>query len=179
MAGLLFLLFEVRTWKWLDLSMDNGLRQSAQRLLDSTNITKILSQFGEVYIIGSFAFDLMTEPDIDLVVITDKPKIMSEEALSTVSKMHLFQKLEYGDFEKFPKENRPPFYILNMKTPFDGQAFEIETWFLPEIDKQLEFVEMMKNITEEQKQEIIRLKLNRRSKHKLSSFEIYKQVLRA
>jgi hypothetical protein len=41
-------------------------QQSACDLLHSTNIIDILKLFGEPYIVGSYAFDLMTEPDIDL-----------------------------------------------------------------------------------------------------------------
>lgn len=161
--------------------MEYNLKLSAKKLLDSTNIIQILSQFGKVYIIGSYAFDLMVEPDVDIIVITNTPKQNSENALSKISKLHLFQKLEYGDFENFPRADRPPSYILNMRTPFDGKLFEIESWFLPTAKEELKLVETMKNINEEQKQKILQLKLNRKkkgiSKHQLSSFEIYKQVL--
>ncbi len=123
----------------------------------------------------------MTEPDIDLVVIANNPKQASEEALSHISKLHLFQKIEYGDFQKFPRENRPPFYIFNMRTPWEGDSFEIETWFVPEAKEKLDFVEKMKNISHEQRQKILELKLERKNngidKKKLSSFEIYKKVL--
>ncbi len=160
--------------------MEN-LQKSAEKLLDSTNILKILSAYGEVHIVGAFAFGLMTEPDIDLVVITSDPKKSSEEAVSDISKFHLFQKIEYGDFQKFPRENRPPFYIVNMRTPWENESFEIETWFVPEAKEKLDFVEMMKNISVEQKQKILELKLERKKngvdKKKLSSFEIYKKVL--
>ena len=54
--------------------MSTSLKSSAQKLLDSTKIIQTLSNFGEVHIVGSFAFDLMTEPDIDIVVITNDPK---------------------------------------------------------------------------------------------------------
>ncbi len=161
--------------------MRNQLKNFAENLLISTNIFKILSKFGEVHVVGSYAFDLMTEPDIDLVVITNDPKKSSEEALEYISKQHLFQKIEYGDFQKFPKENRPPFYIFNMRTPWEGEVFEIETWFVPEAKGSLDFIETMKNISDKQKQEILELKLERKKKgvdkNKLSSYQIYKKVL--
>lgn len=161
--------------------MDQRIKNAATKLLESTGILNILAQFGEVHIVGSYAFDLMTEPDIDLIVVTNNPRKSSEEALAYVSKLHLFQKLEYGDFQKFPREKRPPFFIFNMRTPWEGESFEIETWFLPEAADQLAFVEKMKKISPEQKQKILELKLKRKqsgtSKAELSSFDIYNDVL--
>ena len=161
--------------------MESNLKKSAENLLKSTNILDILSKFGEVHIVGSYAFDLMTESDIDLVVITNDPKKSSENALEFISKQHLFQKIEYGDFQKFPRKNRPLFYIFNMRTPWGDEIFEIETWFVPEAKDKFDFVEMMKNISNEQKQEILKLKLERKEKgidkKELSSYEIYKRVL--
>jgi predicted nucleotidyltransferase len=161
--------------------MDQRIKHAATNLLESTGILNILAQFGEVHIVGSYAFDLMTEPDIDLIVLTDEPRKSSEETLAFVSKLHLFQKLEYGDFQKFPREKRPPFFIVNMRTPWEGEMFEIETWFLPEAAEQLAFVEKIKKISPEQRRKIIELKLKRKqsgtSKTELSSFNIYKSVL--
>lgn len=164
--------------------MESQLKNSAKSLLASVNILETLSKFGEVHVVGSYAFDLMTEPDIDVVVITDDPKGSSEKALECVLGQHLFQKLEYGDFQKFPRENRPPFFIFNMRTPWEGEFFEIEAWFVPKAEAQekLAFVEMMKNISDKQKQEILELKLERKKKgvdkKELSSYQIYKKVLR-
>jgi len=161
--------------------MNKALVKSASLLLETTNILKILSKFGEVHLIGSYAFDLMTEPDIDIIVITNTPKESSESALEQISKLHLFQKLEYGDFQKFPRQNRPPFFIMNMKTSFENQNWEIETWFLPEASEKLSFTEMMKNISKNQKEDILKMKMERKKnnidKKNLSSFEIYQKVL--
>ena len=161
--------------------MNKALAKSASLLLDTTKILKILSKFGEVHLIGSYAFDLMTEPDIDIIVITNTPKESSESALEQISKLHLFQKLEYGDFQKFPRQNRPPFFIMNMKTSFENQNWEIETWFLPEASEKLSFTEMMKNISKTQNEDILKMKMERKKnnidKKNLSSFEIYQKVL--
>ena len=161
--------------------METNFKKISEDILESTDIINILSVFGEVNIVGSLAFDLMTEPDIDIIVTTNNPQKSSEDAVAHISKLHLFQKIEYGDFDKFPRENRPPFYIFNMKIPWEGQLFEIETWFLPEAKDQLDFVEKMKNITEEQRQQILELKLKRKEdgvgKKSLSSFDIYNQIL--
>ncbi len=158
------------------------LKEIADLILKETDIVKDLSMFGKVHVLGSYAFNLMSEPDIDIIVITNTPKESSESALSYISKLHKFQKIEYGNFQKFPRENRPPFFILNMKIPFKDSMWEIETWFLPEAEEKISFTKMMKNISNEQRNEIIKMKEERRKnnidKKTLSSYEIYKKVLR-
>lgn len=160
--------------------MNTLYHKQATSLLENSDVVNLLSEFGTVVVVGSYAFDLMTEPDIDLVVITDTPKESSEKALEKISKLHLFQKLEYGDFQTFPRQNRPPYFILNMRTPHEGESWEIETWFLPEAREKIAFTEIMQSITQEQRGEILKLKLERKrsgtSKQKLSSYEIYKKV---
>lgn len=155
----------------------------ATQLLDDTNIINIFSNFGTVYTVGSYAFDLMTNTDIDLLVVTNTPQESSEQAVSYLVTLHAFQKIEYGDFKNFPRDNRPPFFIVNARLPINGVMWEIETWFVtPEAaQEKLEFTNRMKNITQVEREEILRLKNERdmqgTSKHSISSYEIYKKVL--
>ena len=162
--------------------MNSEIKESATRLLESSNVIKILSKYGKVYIVGSYAFDLMTEPDIDVVLVTNEPKESSEEAVSDIAKLHLFQKIEYGDFKKFPRNNRPESYIFNMRTPWEGKMFEIEVWFLEDAKETIEFAGKMKKISDAERMEILKLKEKRKEdgldKYKLSSYEIYKKVLK-
>ncbi|MEI6118325.1 MAG: hypothetical protein WCP92_03635 [bacterium] len=79
----------------------------ASKLLDENNILKTLSQVGTPLIIGSYALDIMVDPDIDIVVQTDFPKQKAKEALNIFIEKETVQKYEFGDFVKFPRKNRP------------------------------------------------------------------------
>ncbi|HMB17402.1 MAG TPA: hypothetical protein VKO61_00615 [Candidatus Paceibacterota bacterium] len=59
-------------------------KSDAEVLLDEADIIDVYSEFGRVYVIGSFAADLMWDPDIDLVVITKNLEESSKKALEKI-----------------------------------------------------------------------------------------------
>lgn len=159
------------------------IKRLADELLSKTGLINILNEFGEVIVGGSYKYDLMWEPDIDIVVKREDPRRASKEALHKLIEFKLFQKYEYGDFVKFKMEGRPESYILNLKIPYAGQKWEIEIWFLREIpEKQTETDELIKtSLNEVNKITILEIKKKRdqsgNTKHQLSSTEIYERVL--
>jgi len=160
-----------------------NIKSIAQEILDKTNIVKILNKYGEVIIGGSYKYDLMWGPDIDINVICKDTRESSVATLSELIDLRLFQKYEYGDFVKFPRENRIKSYIMPLILPYNNQKWEIEVWFFDEYPtRQQEIDELIdKNLTEESKETILKLKQQRDesgdSKHAISSTDIYKQVL--
>lgn len=157
-------------------------KQSADKILSTTSLISILSKFGNAEIIGSYKYDLMYGPDLDIIVETDNPKTSSFNALVKLIQSELFAKYEYGDFVKFPKNNRPHGYILVLKIDLEGVRWEIEIWFLDTKERpQNDLDSLLMNLTENQKSEILKLKHEREksgiNKNNLSSMEIYKKVL--
>ena len=158
-------------------------RKDAEDLLRVTKLIEILSEFGEVKIGGSFKYDLMWGPDIDMVVICDNPRETSKKVLEKIIELRLFQKYEYGDFVKFKRENRPESYIVNMRLPFEGQKWEVEAWFFekyPETHEEMDKL-ILEKLTQEKKEIILEIKRKREEdgidKHKINSAEIYRKVL--
>lgn len=157
-------------------------KQSADEILSATNLLSILSKFGNAEIIGSYKYDLMYGPDLDIIVETDNPKISSFNALVKLIQSELFAKYEYGDFAKFPRIDRPHGYIIVLKIDLEGVRWEIEIWFLDKKERpQNDLDLLLMNLTENQKNEILKLKHEREKcgidKNNLSSMEIYKKVL--
>lgn len=157
-------------------------KQIADKILVSTNLTEILSEFGKVEVIGSYKYDLMYGPDLDIIVETDQPQVSSFNALSKLIQTELFAKYEYGDFVKFPRVNRPRGYIIVLKIEVDSVKWEIEIWFLNKNEIPHDNLEVLiKNMTKNQRDEILKLKHVREEsgldKNNLSSMEIYKKVL--
>lgn len=160
----------------------NRTKQIADRILVSTNLVETLSKFGKTEVIGSYKYDLMYGPDLDIVVETDQPRISSFNALSTLIQTELFAKYEYGDFVKFPRTNRPNGYIIVLKIEVDHVKWEIEIWFLNKSEISHDNLEeLIKNMTDSQRDEILELKNEREEsgldKNNFSSVEIYKKVL--
>lgn len=158
-------------------------RDQAKTLLESTDLIKILKNFGDVHIIGSYPLDIMYGPDIDIVVESKNIRENSIKALNEIVKKELFRKIEYGDFVKFPMDKRPKGYILVLKAVVKNVKWEIEVWFLEDASKQLSYQKLLDSrLNKQNRIEILEAKhlreTSKLSKHSLSSFEIYKKVLR-
>jgi len=155
--------------------------EDAKSLLEDTEIIDIFKNLGTVYIVGSYAADLMWDPDIDIVVLTDTPQESAIRAFNDLARKEKFQKLEFGDFKNFPKENRPESFIVNARKEWKGEKWEIETWFVTELGDKLEIIEKLKNLNAKDKESIVEKKKQRSSsgntKHDLSSWEIYQDYI--
>ena len=155
--------------------------EAAKSLLENTEIIDLLNNLGTVHIVGSYAANLMWDPDIDIVVITDTPQESAIKAINDLARKEKFQKLEFGDFKNHPKKNRPESFIINACKEWKGEKWEIETWFVTELGDKLEIVEKLKNLNNKDKETIIEKKKQRslsgNSKHDLSSWEIYQDFI--
>lgn len=154
----------------------------AQKIIQKNDVVKTLKKYGQVVITGSYEFDLMYGPDIDIEVITDKPREDSLNALQNFLAARKFQKYEYGDFKKHPRENRPKSFIIILVQEINGVKWEIEIWFFKERNQKKEsFEKQLKELSDEQRKTILKLKHQRGqsnlSKHDISSYEIYKRVI--
>jgi hypothetical protein len=159
------------------------IKSVASEILSKTNLISILGEFGEVVVGGSYKYNLMWGPDIDIVVKSNNPRESSKKALQKLIELKLFQKYQYGDFAKFKLKNRPESYIVNLRLPYAGQKWEIETWFFRKIpENQLEIDKLIETkLNKENKITILKMKKKRdesgSTKHQISSTEIYKKVL--
>ena len=157
-------------------------KQEADGLLTYGNVLDVLSKYGKVVLSGSFEHDLMWGPDIDLVVVSDKPEEVSYCALKDFIEQRKFQKYQLGDFAKFPLKNRPHDIIVVLIHEYNGRRWEIEIWFLPDITLYREQLHTYKSkINEENRLKILYTKHERnalgQTKYERSSIEIYDEIL--
>ncbi|MFA6365546.1 MAG: hypothetical protein WCW78_04080 [Candidatus Paceibacterota bacterium] len=158
------------------------IKEQADVILKETNLMSLLGEFGTPHIIGSYAMDLMYNPDLDIIVTSKDPRKSSVEALAKIVEMRIFPKLEYGDFVKFKREKRPEGYIIVLKTSVGDTEWEIEVWFLPSVEKEeKDIAHIRSHMTPEIKSKILEFKYlvskNNISKHSISSPAIYKAVI--
>lgn len=66
------------------------IKADADQLMETTDIINNLSEFGQINIGGSYKYDLMWNPDIDIVVVCDNPRQKSVEALRKMVDLRLF-----------------------------------------------------------------------------------------
>lgn len=158
-------------------------RKRAEEILLNGKVIPTLMKYGEPEIIGSFALDVMYDPDIDIVVLTKNPQKSSFDALKDFINQRKFQKYEYGDFVKFKRINRPQGYIVNLHSNSVRLNWEVEIWFLKSITKEKKLNTLIKNeIDENKRKQILHLKhkrsSNKLSKHDFSSMDIYRKVIK-
>ncbi|MFA5870285.1 MAG: hypothetical protein WC842_00105 [Candidatus Paceibacterota bacterium] len=165
------------------ISYSKKIKKYATEILKRTDVVNILSEFGVVEIGGAYDLDVMYDPDIDICVVCENPRCASVAALNRLVDLRLFQKYEYGDFEKFKRENRPEGFIIVLKLEHKKVKWEIEVWFLKcsnRIEKEFHCA-LKKSLDLKMKLKILKQKEVRETrglnKHQLSSFSIYKTLL--
>jgi len=157
--------------------------KEAKEILSNTKVLDILANYGDVRIGGSFLTGLMLGPDIDITVATDTPRESAIKFVNEIISKRLFQKIEYGDFEKFPRKNRNQDHIVVLALEYANRKWEIEIWFTRHhYEDQIELEDKLIKLPANIKSQIIEAKYKRDQKgldkHSLSSVEIYKSFLK-
>ena len=164
------------------LSYSTQMRLNADKILSTSQLLETLSTFGTVKPIGSYAYDLMFDPDIDLVVTCDRTRECAVAALKSLVNTAIFSRYEFGDFVQFSQYDRPHGYILVLQMPYENKLWEIEIWFKSVDEYQSDkWQTQLKAITPDQRRVILEIKKERAAKgiekKKLSSVNIYEGVL--
>ena len=158
------------------------LRQDANQLLADSGVVKVLSKYGEVSFTGSYALNLMHDPDIDIRVIN--PKMTKEQAIAALTdliNLNFFNGHMFYDWINFSKKGFPQGYYLGLKDTYHDRRWKIDIWFTKKANPmEREITDFVKGaLTEETRQHILALKAKRhQTKTDLPSHEIYYAVLR-
>jgi hypothetical protein len=134
-----------------------------------------------VFFVGSYNTGLMTNFDLDINVVTNNKRDSAIYFVNKIISTKKIQKVQFGDFENFPRKNRPQDYIVVLIVEFEGSIWEVEIWFKDVINHvQADLESKLKLLPENIKAKIIEEKLQRdknSDKHQLSSFEIYQKYI--
>lgn len=158
-------------------------QNDADEILNNTKLQAILDHYGNVRLGGSYLTGLMYGPDIDITVATETPRESAVRFVKDIIATRSFYRVEYGDFEKFPREKRPKDHIVVLVLPFHNRTWEIEIWFTKtHYPDQIDLESKLLTLPAACKKEIIELKAQRDrdgiDKHTLSSFDIYQSFIK-
>lgn len=161
------------------LNLNKSITEVADCLILFLDLQNILSEYGDVVFAGSYNTGLMTNFDLDINVVTNNKRDSAINFVNKILDTKKIQKVQFGDFENFPRKNRPQDYIVVLIVEFEGCSWEVEIWFKDMINQvQVELESKLKLLPENIKAKIIEEKLERdknSDKHQLSSFEIYQK----
>lgn len=173
--------------------MDNNIlvksleqKKLADKILRDSKLLDILGKYGEATVVGSYAYDLMTAPDIDIHVIA--PALTRKAVLEVFDKLmteNYFYAYNIADF--YEKAKRPGIdkgYLIGLRFWTPGakwdKRWKFDIWFFEnENPHQRAIAEMITNkLTPEKRQIILSLKDWRDQYNKgIESYNIYRAVL--
>lgn len=154
------------------------LRISAKSLLDSTKLVETLQDIGRVNLTGSYVYNLMVEPDIDIeVYCTDIHKAATQFSNEQITSGR-WNGVMFYDWVNWRKEDFPVGYYVGFKQDFEGYRWKIDIWFLEEGTKVRNADSLMVNVTPEQRKLILEAKEAKLiEKWPVDSTAIYKAVI--
>ncbi len=109
------------------------MRNQADKILEQSGVIKILADYGEVKIGGSYALDVMLRPDIDLFVVEqehDWEKIL--EIQSKIMRTRYFREFDFVNWVDFERPS-PDFmrgYYFQPWVPAGDQLWKIDIWII-------------------------------------------------
>lgn len=140
-------------------------RERASRLLETSDLPVLLGDYGRIVFSGSYAYDTMMSPDIDLHLL---PNVFSRqtavEVLYALIHQDWWNTYAFGDWEqeRFRATvggRAPRGYLLKLGVTFEGRYWNVDAWVLDQGRYSGDlWAPKMAAITEEQRLAILRLK---------------------
>lgn len=162
------------------------IRQEADRLLSTTRLQDLLSEFGNVDLGGSYAYDLMVDRDLDFGVVVNE---VTTELKAKIAFTFASQSWAYSvnmtdrvNFEPLSNLGAPRGLFLGLTIPFPVERWNIDVWFtITNTSPKDELAELIAQATDEQKQTILEIKYelmkSGNKKKGVTSAEVYKAIL--
>jgi len=166
------------------LTLSRMWHEEADKLLDYSRIYSLLSRIGEVKIVGSYEYNLMLGPDLDIYVIvpTDRARVAALDALNQLIQQNHWNGYLYYDFVKHSSKNHPDFpkaYYVGVKSDFSKNRWKVDIWFGNEDTLRINNDWIKDTLNNETKKIILELKAARNDGEiKTDSLNIYVAVLR-
>ncbi len=161
------------------------LKRLTDELLKSSKLPKILSQYGQIKFVGSYAARLMMHGDIDIHILRNKA-FSKKEILGIFNQIVAstkFNSYYIGDWNDSNVHPEFPYgYYIGLKVRYAEMRWKIDIWFVDfeeqeKFDKKnLDITKMA--LTKEQREAILLFKQYRQENNiKISGQEIYRMVL--
>lgn len=145
---------EVRQWKL-----------AANHLIQDSGLINTLKQHGEVQFTGSYHYNLMLSPDIDIYLVRSRPNIsFVKTLLSEFINQGWWQSYELGNFfdDKFRIPNwqwLPKGFYIQLKNDYEDRRWKVDIWVLSksEMNKR-SWNTRLTNLSVDQRRAVLELK---------------------
>ena len=163
--------------------MENSVKvkKEADLLLKKSDLLRVLSKYGTVYIRGSYELNLMVDGDIDIYVVNNKlNKKLAIKALNELIERNDYRGYLFYDFVKRRRAGFPKGYYLGAKTRFKNKKWKIDIWFMSAMDKKSDKLMNFVKINTDIKSKKIILSIKKSCKDRqldISSYLVYLAVI--
>ena len=158
------------------------LHKQADKILKDLNLMEVLKKYGNPKIVGSYALELMSWPDIDIVVVTEPNYKQYLDLVTYLFKKENVYSLNLQDFRKSIFPDRPQGIYCGISYLVKPNIFwKIDVWFMADV-KALDIVNEVKSkLTDTNREIILKIKNEMREKTKygkeVSGIDVYQAVL--
>lgn len=141
-----------------------GRRERASRLLEASDLAVLLGDHGRIVFSGSYAYDTMMSPDIDLHLLPNVFSRQSAVDLDALIRQDWWNTYSFGDWvqERFRETvggRAPRGYLVKLGATFEGMYWNVDAWVLDQARYAGDlWAPRMAVITGEQRLAILRLK---------------------
>ncbi len=106
------------------------LKSLASRLLTETKLVEFLQSLGKVEITGSFKYDLMVKPDIDIHIYNPQELETSLKLIQQIIKEEKFKNFTFQNFLHKTKPHLPFGIYISLIYKIEQIPFNIDLWII-------------------------------------------------
>ncbi|MFA4955310.1 MAG: nucleotidyltransferase domain-containing protein [Patescibacteria group bacterium] len=153
-------------------------KKEASALLKKSELIELLSRFGKIHFTGSYAYNLMLNPDIDIYLETKNPtRETVKKILDALIDQDAWNGYMFYDWKKFRRPQFPKSYYIGLKIDWLEKRWKVDIWLFNQIPKKLLALEKrLQTSGGETHLKILKQKERRnKTRSDKSSFEIYQE----
>jgi hypothetical protein len=155
------------------------LQKSASSLLDKTEILTRLANLGTVNVTGSYAYDLMIEPDIDIEVYCKDPHQAAISFAQGEIASGTWNGVMFYDWHQWRLDNFPEGYYVGFNHYFQERRWKMDVWFLAENSPVRNADKLVSEASPEQRALILEAKMARLTENwPIDSTGIYQAIIK-
>lgn len=115
--------------------LQNETKLEATQLLESTKITQLLQNFGQVELEGAYSYDLMVKKDIDIRVVNDQ--ISKEQIGRLNAQINELPNIEstriIDETSTNRREGAPQGWYIACDARFNDHVWKLDVWVMKEV----------------------------------------------
>ena len=136
-------------------------KEKATLLLTQHELLSELKLLGHVNVTGSYSYDLMVEPDIDIEVYCTANREKAVHFAQNQIASGKWNGIMYYDWQQWRRDYFPEGYYVGLKQDFAGYRWKVDIWFLSENTIPRNTDSLIQQATEQQRTIILEAKIIR------------------